>query len=207
MRLSPLASLVWLLALATSLAAAAGPARAGYIVTFSQVGPDVVASGSGSIDLDGLTFVTSGDTVPQVAPTFTTVATGAAGGIDEYQGTISGPSGFGPGVITNATTGTGDLVGLQVLGSGSNFVFVPTGYVSDAPLLDTATYAGHTFATLGLTPGVYVYSWGSGADADTFTVNIVPEPASLVLLGTAAVLGFVARRTRRSRTQSIDRLR
>ena len=32
------------------------PAQAGYTVTLQQVGPDVVATGSGAIDLRGLTF-------------------------------------------------------------------------------------------------------------------------------------------------------
>src|SRR5690242_8961823 len=194
----PLASFAWLLALAASLAAAAGPARAAYVVTFSQVGPDVVASGSGTIDLGGLTSVTTGSTVPQIAPTFATEASGLAGSIDEYSG-ASGPFSFGPGVFTNATSGTGDLVGIQVLlGEPSGFVDVPMGYVSGAALLSKATYAGQSFASLGLTPGVYVYNFGSGENADTFTINIaVPEPASLLLLGTAAVLGLGARRRQR----------
>ena len=33
------------------------PAQAGYTVTLQQVGPDVVATGSGAIDLTGLTFL------------------------------------------------------------------------------------------------------------------------------------------------------
>ena len=32
------------------------PAQAGYVVTLQQVGPDVVATGSGAINLHGLTF-------------------------------------------------------------------------------------------------------------------------------------------------------
>ena len=40
--------LAWLLSV--------GPAQAGYIVTLQQVGPDVVATGSGAINLTGLTF-------------------------------------------------------------------------------------------------------------------------------------------------------
>ena len=81
-------------------------------MTFSQLGPNVVASGSGSIDLNGLTFITSGFTQPEVAPTFATEATGAAGAVDEYGG-ASGPVSFGPGVFTSATTGAGDLAGIR----------------------------------------------------------------------------------------------
>jgi len=41
--------LVWLLSVR--------PAQAGYVVKLQQVGPDVVATGSGAINLTGLTFV------------------------------------------------------------------------------------------------------------------------------------------------------
>src|SRR5436305_4489368 len=45
------------------------PAQAGgYTVTLQQVGPDVVATGSGAIDLTGLTFYRSGSGDPQVIP-------------------------------------------------------------------------------------------------------------------------------------------
>src|SRR5437773_2547901 len=44
-------------------------AQAGYTVTLQQVGPDVVATGSGAIDLTGLTFLSqSGPLDPYVMP-------------------------------------------------------------------------------------------------------------------------------------------
>jgi hypothetical protein len=77
-------------------------------------------------------------------------------------------------------------------------LIVPIGYVSGSALSDTSTYDNATFNSLGVTPGTYVWTWGSGANADSFTLNIgaavVPEPSSLLLLGAAfAVLLFVVR--------------
>ena len=46
------------------------PAEAGYTVTLQQVGPDVVATGSGAIDLHGLTFSSSGFLGPVIWPSF-----------------------------------------------------------------------------------------------------------------------------------------
>jgi PEP-CTERM motif len=66
---------------------------------------------------------------------------------------------------------------------------VPTGYVSDSPLSDTATYAGETFSSLGVTPGVYESTWGTGTNQN-FTLDVVagavPEPSTWAMMG----LGF-----------------
>ena len=78
MRPSPLANLAWLLVLA---AVAVSPARAAYVVTFSEVGPDVVATGSGTIDIDGMTFLRSEFEPPLVSLSMALVVTGVLGGI------------------------------------------------------------------------------------------------------------------------------
>ena len=199
--LSPASPVAAPLAVAASLIAAAGPARASYIVTFTQAGADVVASGGDTIDTNGLTLDETGGDSPQVGPSVSAEATGAAGTVNAYQA-VSGPSSFGPGGLTNATSGAGDLVGIDVSLGVRGFLYAPTGYVSGASLSDTATYASQTFASLGLTPGSYVYSFGSGANADTFTINVgapvsAPEPASLAVFA-GGVAGLLAQRRRRT---------
>src|SRR5207248_2671894 len=54
---------------------------------------------------------------------------------------------------------------------------VPRGYVSGTFLSDRATYSGATLATLGVTPGTYKWTWGTGANQN-FTLQIkIPGPA------------------------------
>ena len=83
---------------------------------------------------------------------------------------------------------------------------MPHGYVSGAPLSDTSTYSGATFASLGVTPGRYEWTWGSGANQN-FTLVIgaaaVPECSTwaMMLLGFAG-LGFAAYRARATSTSN-----
>jgi hypothetical protein len=55
-------------------------------------------------------------------------------------------------------------------------------------LSGTAVYDDETLAGMGLDLGTYTWTWGSGNDADSLTLIVseaaVPEPASLMLLGT-----------------------
>jgi hypothetical protein len=82
-------------------------------------------------------------------------------------------------------------------------LLVPDGYVSGSALSGTAIWDAFTIASLGLTPGTYTYTWGTGAHTDNFTINIgaVPEPSSLVMAGAAmlAGVGAWARRPANSR--------
>src|SRR5438270_5178188 len=61
-------TLVTTLAIVLASLLSVRPAQAGYTVTLQQVGPDVVATGSGAIDLTGLTFSQSGSLDPYVMP-------------------------------------------------------------------------------------------------------------------------------------------
>ncbi|MGH7113433.1 MAG: hypothetical protein ACREE9_02960 [Stellaceae bacterium] len=170
----------------------APPAQAGYVVTLTQVGPDVVATGSGTIDLTGLSIVREGVIAfAAVAPIGGLIITGptSATAVDDYTG-FTGPANFGSGGLTGASTGSGGSV---VMDGFDNLLAVPSGYMSGGSLSDSATYGNQTFATLGATPGVYTWTWGSAATDDSFTLDIpaaaVPEPSSLLLL--ALPLGLV----------------
>ncbi len=160
-------------------------AQAGVVMDISQVGGDVVATASGTLNLEGLSFLAhdNGAENAFVFPTFGAVGVGPApSDTDEYGSGISGPANFGTGIRTGASSGAGDAF---VLNAFTGSLFVPRDYVSGSALSGSATFAGATLASLGIAPGAYVYSWGSGANADTFTIDIaptVPEPSTWALM-------------------------
>jgi hypothetical protein len=142
-------------------------AEAGYTVTLQEVGPNVVATGSGAIDLTGLTFITSGNDNPGIDPELGLIGTGAASRVDTYQG-FTGPTSFGSGRGSSPNTTSGDFVSMS--GDGQQ-LFVPHHYVSGAALSDSMTFNNATLATLGVTPGTYVWTSGTGANQN-FTLVI-----------------------------------
>ncbi len=180
--------------------ASAPSAQAAYIVTLVQQGPNVVATGSGSIDLTDLVNFAGTLESSGITPNAGIISTGAGDNLAYYH-TATGPTNFGSGGNTFADSGSGELVGINTnSGASGNSVGVPVNYISGSLVSDTATYDNATFASLGVTPGTYVWAWGSGANADSFTLQIgvtAPEPASLALLAVGlGGLGIVLRRSR-----------
>jgi hypothetical protein len=165
----------------------------------NQVGPDVVATGSGALDLTGLTFFAAVGATAVVQPSTGTIQTGpTTSSVSIYRG-ISGPTSFGSGGNTVANSGTGDFVGIQGV---SGMLVVPVGYVSGTLLSDTSTYNSATFSTLGVTPGTYEWTWGTGANQN-FTLNAiapaVPDSGStfgLLCLALVTLFGVARFRSR-----------
>jgi PEP-CTERM motif len=191
-------------ALAAMMAAllSAQPAQAGYIVTLEQVGSDVVATGGGFIDLDGLTFFNNEAPSAAIFPSIAEIITGptAPTALEVYQG-FSGPQNFGGGSLIFANSGRGDSVALD---GRDSLLAVPQGFDPDNALSDISTYSGQTFSSLGVTPGTYEWTWGTGPNQNfTLIIGEVPEPSTwaMMLLGFAG-LGYVGYR-RSSKLQPV----
>jgi len=80
--------------------------------------------------------------------------------------------------------------------------------VTGATISGTATWTGQTFSGLGLIPGTYTWTWGSGPSADRLVLQVgaiaasQPVPAisdwGLIIVSSAiALLGLTVGRKRR----------
>jgi hypothetical protein len=145
-------------------------ATGAFNVTISQVGPDVVWSGSGSFNLTALTSAGASTIGGGYQSNQAIWAVGPNVAVDTYSGTITYPLTFGTTAV-GVTSNTGSTFGILPGGSG-RLLYVPSGYVSNTTISGTSTYANTTIAGAGLTPGVYTWSWGSGANASSLVMTI-----------------------------------
>lgn len=186
---------------------AAAQADAGLLFAFEERGPDVVVIAGGSLNFAGLQS-NLGSNVPGIAPSSALVVTGPTliGKADIYPVFAAGPASFGAGTGALASFSSGDGAGFDgpnFNGPGLTFIGVTAGYRSDAPIASSSTYLNSTFATLGLTPGTYVYTYSGirgGTPLDTITVQIgpvsVPEPSSGLMCAIAGLGGVIVRSAR-----------
>jgi hypothetical protein len=168
-----------------------------FLATVEQVGPNVVVTGSGAIDLSGLTFNSTGHTAATgvfAAGGLLAIGPAAGADVDVYTG-FTGPSSFGSGGLTLSDAGSGGEVSIW---ANAGDLYVPAGYTSGSPLSDTMTFDDTTLAGLGLTPGTYTYSWGATDPTFTIEIGATPLPAALPLfasgLGALGLLGWRRKR-------------
>jgi hypothetical protein len=136
----------------------------------------------------------------QIHPSTAEILFGPAGGF--IYGSVTGPTSFGAGPATASSFAFGSNFG--VVGEFQNLL-VPAGYQSNTPLSATDFFDNATLASLGLLPGTYTWTWGSGAHADSFEVIIgatplgaTPLPAALPLFATGlGVMGLFGWRRKR----------
>jgi hypothetical protein len=172
-----------------------------YTVTVQQVRTNVVATGSGAINLTGLSFLGNGEFFDAAfSPAGGVISTGSfAFVVDVYAG-FTGPTSFGSGFGFRPNTRIGDMVGINA-GPGQGILWVPEDYVSGNPLSDSATYRGF-LGSQGVIPGTYTWTWGTGLPNQNFTLIIlpfnVPDGGSTVSLLGFAFLGLAGLRRKLS---------
>jgi len=174
------------------------------VLNVLEIGGDVVATTEpgGSFNTDALTPVLSNSVLTSLSASgpnpFILVGgtTPGASPANFFLGFTSAPLSMGAGIQEFSTFNTGPVHGVF-----TNALVVPSLYVSGAPLgVATSTWGGETFASLGLTPGTYTWTWGAGPTADSYTVNIgavaVPEPSVYIAGLGFGLLGFMVWRRR-----------
>lgn len=162
-------------------------------IMIQQVGTDVVATASGTVNTDGLNGVACG-TPPCLdgvsgSPVIGNVSGSASipglsnirVGEDPVRAWLYQVGGFDNGNTQLFATGgfflpdlsSGDAMGVSTgtipFATG---VWVPQNYVSNSPLSGSATYLNRSLADLGLVAGTYIYTFGQPSNPDSLTLVI-----------------------------------
>ncbi len=158
------------------------PAYGGVIVTATEIGGDVVFISSGSLDPNPNDLIQSSVALPVTGDLQSNAGflIGVGNVVDAYElPNLTGPTSIGPGTQTfTASSKSGELL---VLVFETGVLATPAGYVPESPLSGSATYSGESFASLGITPGTYTWSWTSDGVSDSITLQAVPEPPTVML--------------------------
>lgn len=186
------------LGLIASGAAALNVASAAVDIFINEVGGDVIATFSGSIDLTGASIVDNLGFFPGVNAQFPAVNFADSMTTLEGWGLTSFET-FGPGngTFNTADDQNGDLL---VINNQTGFgeLFLDPAYVSGDFISGDFTFFGTTLAALGLAEGTYLYTLPND-QVNLFigASTAVPVPAAALLM--APALGaMVARRRRRA---------
>jgi hypothetical protein len=149
----------------------ASAASSAFTVTVTQVGPNVVWSGTGSFDLTGLTLSGSLFGNAGFNANLAIWAIGPQASSSVYTGIDSGfPANFGNNGIGVSST-VGSTFGILNTSVGNNrTLVVPLGYTSNTLISGSATYNNITIADF-LYTGSYVWTWNSGSNSLTMNIG------------------------------------
>lgn len=159
-----------------------------YTLTFTESSAGVTATGLGSLNINqpGWSVGCNGSGWPCASPPLfdnNFLIIGAGGNMEEIQynsGDVTLPGAYwsnSPSISFPASSGGGNTVGIW---SNNNRIFVPSGYSSGNSLgTSTSFYSSTTIYQMGLIPGTYTYSWGSGVTADSFVI-VITSPAPTI---------------------------
>lgn len=163
-----------------------------------QQGSDVVITASGSANINDLGVPLDATFFSHVEPQLNIALVGTAGvqhDGDAFIGlTATMPAGSTG--MTLADSGSGDAFGVA-----GNQLVLPDNYTTGTMLSGSGTYENTSIATLGITE--QTWNWGSGPNADSATLAIVPEPAVYAALFGLLALSLACYRRRVRVTQPL----
>lgn len=165
--------------------------KAAVIVNAIEQEGNVVFRGEGTLNTNDFpTVLPGGFRSGRLAYASAIVLVGEGIGETYLNLPIFGPNVIGGGATTTVSpsSSSGDSFGIN---GSDDFLFTPQGYTSGDQLNGSMTFNNTTLLELGLTPGTtYVWTWGSGDNADSYTLNVaVPEPLTILGAGTAIAFG------------------
>ena len=172
-------------------------ARASFILSFEQVGPDVVATYSGSWDSWTSSFELdlTGNRITDLG----FFANNAP--VDSFwsgANTTKESGAVWTTKTTDADSFSGDAFGFSTQSSG--FLYARAGYTAGENIAGSMTFNGTDIVALGFTPGDSG-SFSSDGGTINYTVGAIPEPSSYgFLLGAVGLATAVFCRRRRART-------
>ncbi|WP_309385452.1 PEP-CTERM sorting domain-containing protein [Cerasicoccus frondis] len=179
------------------LALASPTAPGALVINVQEVGPDVVVTASGSLDMTGAVLRTSfnnSDPRQLLRPRADLLRQYALGDIDLYD-LAGGTHDLGDGGNSRADSILGDTYGIN----GNDTFYVPGGYAG-GPLSGSSIFLGTSIAGMELNPGSYTWTIPN----DTITLNVgsvtpVPEPVTYIALAGFGGLGVLVWRRRKTR--------
>ncbi len=182
---------------ATCLAAGLGAtsASAAVVINGQEVGADVVFTMSGSYDVSGASFFTTGSVSTAIGGDRGVINLGVPGSNQyDFYSVDAFPASMGTGSTVVGGIGISDLFALT-RGGSTRVVGVAEG-TTTGTVSGTLTFASSSFASLGLAVGSYDWTWsGDSARVNIGGPAVVPLPATLPMLGLAILgAGLVARR-------------
>jgi hypothetical protein len=190
-----------LFAVLAAILVSAGLAKGAVVIDIKELGNDVVAEYSGTLDITGfgLADTPAEQTIAPSSGRFTALSDSLPDSGDLKQvrfGTVTdAPPAYGSGggayFATSFSIPEGNSFRISL-----NDVSLAPSYSSGDSLEGSLTFENESFADMNITPGTYTYTVESG---DTVTITTtIPEPNSYgVLLGAAGLATAIFFRRRR----------
>jgi hypothetical protein len=169
----------------------AAESLAGVTVTIEQSGADVVAEATGSIAMPACISTVPAGSIPgtmdfATGSNFAYIVGQGAADLCSFNLTTAEP--LHSAVFTAfADSNSGGPVGVDV--AGGEVLVVPQNYISGTAITATSTWANQTLVDLELTPGSYVFDFGT--DTITFVVGGGAEAAAVPIDTPVALVLFV----------------